>query len=97
MSLIITVKVMPSSGRNAWIIDKAGILKGYLKSPPERGLANQELIDLIAKAIKISKQKVAIISGATSRIKRVKIEEQITFEQLLSALGIERQISLIEK
>ena len=95
MSLIIEVKVVPSAGKNGWILDKAGKLKGYLKSPPERGLANQELIDLLAKALKIPKQKVILVSGATSRIKRIKIEYELTVEQLYAALGIERQIKIM--
>jgi uncharacterized protein (TIGR00251 family) len=95
MALIIEVKVVPSAGKNGWILDKAGKLKGYLKSPPERGLANQELIDLLAKALKIPKQKVILVSGATSRIKRIKIEHELTIEQLYGALGIERQIPIM--
>lgn len=95
MALIVEVKVVPSAGKNGWILDKAGKLKGYLKSPPERGLANQELIDLLAKALKIPKQKVILVSGATSRIKRIKIEHELTIEQLYDALGIERQITIM--
>jgi uncharacterized protein (TIGR00251 family) len=95
MALIIEVKVVPSAGKNGWILDKVGKLKGYLKSPPERGIANQELIDLLAKALKIPKQKVILVSGATSRIKRIKIEHELTIEQLYDALGIERQITIV--
>ncbi len=94
MALIIDVKVSPGSGRCAWKFDKSGMLKVYLKSPPERGLANHELIKEIAHALKITLKEVAIISGQTSRNKKVKINADVSYEQFLKALGIERQLSV---
>lgn len=97
MSLIIQVKVVPSSGRSKWIIDKSGGLKSYLKSPPEKNKANDELVKTIAKTLKVPLEAVVIVSGATSRSKRVKIDTQISYEELLKAFGIEEQLSLFEK
>ena len=96
MALVFDVKVVPSSGRVAWKLDKSGILKCYLKSPPERGLANKELIKLLSKALSVPQADVTIASGATSRKKRLRVGLDMTFEQLLNALGIERQIDLFE-
>lgn len=92
MALIVEIKVIPSSGRSKWILDKSGVLKGYLKSPPERGLANEELIKNIAKALKLTQKEVTIISGLTMRNKRLKIDANITYDQLLGALGIDWQM-----
>lgn len=92
MSLIIEIKVVPSSGRNKWVLDKSNKLKAYLKSAPERGLANEELVKSIAKALRLPATMVAIVSGATSRNKRVKINAEVTYDQLLAALGIEQQM-----
>ena len=39
MSLVIEIKVFPSSGRQKFVIDKSGKLKCYLKNPPEKGKA----------------------------------------------------------
>lgn len=94
MPLIIEVKVTPSSGRCAWKIDKSGILKAYLKSPPEKGLANQELVKEIARALRVATKEVVIMSGQTSRNKRIKINAEISYEQLLKALEIEQQLSV---
>lgn len=94
MALIIEVKVVPSSGRVLWKLEKDGRLKCYLKSPPERGKANKELTELIAKALKLPVSAVTILMGATSRIKKLRIETEYSFDALLTALGIERQISL---
>lgn len=94
MSFIFDVKVVPSSGRNEWILDKSDNLKCYLKNPPEKGKANKELIQLLAKALKIAQNEVEIIAGQASRKKRIKIVLDITFEQLVANLGIERQVKL---
>jgi uncharacterized protein (TIGR00251 family) len=95
MALIITIKVVPSAGKHQWIVDKTGNLKCYLKSPPERGLANAELIKSLAKALKIPQQDVELIAGDTSRTKKVKIKSALSFERLLSVLGIEQQTTLL--
>ena len=95
MSLIIDIKVVPRSGKSMCKRDKAGTLVCYLKSPPERGLANKELIKYVAKELNITQQQVAIIGGTTSRRKRIRIDADITQEQLFAALGIEVQLHLL--
>lgn len=94
MSLVVEIKVAPSAGKNAFKIDKSGILKAYLKSPPERGLANEELIKTIAKALKLPQKDVTLVAGHTSRHKLVKINASITYEQFLATLGIEQQMKV---
>jgi len=94
MPLIVFVKVVPSSGKSTCVLDKNDNLKCYLKSPPEKGKANKELIKLLATALSIAQQHVCLISGLTSRNKKVRIDLDITFEQLLEKLGIEFQQKL---
>ncbi|KKP35271.1 MAG: hypothetical protein UR26_C0008G0009 [candidate division TM6 bacterium GW2011_GWF2_32_72] len=88
MAVIFEVKVVPSSGCNKWVMDKSGKLKCYLKSAPERGLANYELISLIAKALKLTKMDVEIVSGQTSRNKKVKVLADIKLSDILEKLGV---------
>lgn len=95
MPLQLVVKVAPGSGRQAWTVDKAGQLKCYLKSPPEKGLANKELIKIIANALRISQEAITIIGGLTSRTKRILIQTKMTLPEVEAILGIERQQSLI--
>jgi uncharacterized protein (TIGR00251 family) len=94
MALVIEVKVVPSSGKQQWVVDKTGKLKCYLKSPPERGKANDELIKSLAKAVGLPYNGITIIAGATGRAKLIKIERALTLDQLLSLLGIEKQLSI---
>lgn len=50
-----------------------GALRVKLSSPPVDGAANAELTALLAKHFKVAKSCVTIISGETSRNKRVQI------------------------
>jgi len=92
--MVIEVKVVPSSGKSGCILDKAGRLKCYLKSPAERNEANNELIKLFAKALKLTQNEVEIIAGATSRTKKLKIMTSMTQDEVLAHLGIQRQLSV---
>ncbi len=94
MALIIAIKVVPNAGKQQWALDKNGNLKCYLKSPPERGLANTELLKMLAKGLGVTQQEVSLLSGHTSRNKKIKIERSLNFEQVLALLGIEQQKNL---
>lgn len=95
MDLIISIKVTPSSGKYLWTLDKNGNLKVYLKSSPEKGLANKELIKELSKTLKIPQDQITILLGTTSRHKKIKIKTTLSQEQLLHVLGIEKNLSLI--
>lgn len=96
MPLIVEIKVVPSSGRLEIKLDKNGELKCWLKSVPENGKANAELVKFLAKTLDITQERVSIISGQASRRKRINIELSITFDQLLNMLGIHRQKTVFE-
>ncbi len=91
MSLVVDVKVAPQSGRQKFALDKSGMLKIFLKSAPEGGKANAELVVLLAKKLRIAQSEVVILLGATSRKKRLKIGVGLNFEELLEKLAVEIQ------
>ena len=95
MSLQLIIKVVPSSGRQALTLDKAGQLKCYLKSAPERGQANKELIKFLADMLRISQDAFRLVGGLTSRTKRIVIATNMTLSEVEAILGIERQQSLL--
>jgi len=94
MAFIFDVKVTPSSGRNEWRLDKSGILKCYLKNPPENGKANAELIKMLSKALGIPQDMVHIVSGEQVRKKKIKIDVEMTFNRLLELLGVDWQMDM---
>src|SRR5208283_5278964 len=72
-SLTVEVSVRPNAGRSEIAgADRRGLLIA-LKSPPHDGRANEELIKFLAKAIRIPESNLAVMIGARSRRKTVKI------------------------
>ncbi len=94
MALIIELHVKPASGKQAWGINKNGKISVSLKSPAQEGKANKELIKYIAQTLKIPQLDVEIISGLTSKSKRIKIHTAITLDQFLQACNLDAQASL---
>jgi uncharacterized protein len=91
MALILSIKVTPSSGRSSFSIDAQGELKAFLKSPPEGGKANKELIKLFAQSLGCTQDLISIVSGATSRAKKVKILLPLTHDEVVTRLGVALQ------
>ncbi len=89
MSLTIIIKVIPNSGKQKCTLDKNNQIKFYLKSKPEKGLANKELIQTISKKIGIPQADIEIISGLTSKNKKLRINKSINLENILLLLGLE--------
>ena len=94
MTLTCTIKVVPKSGKQKAVLDKTGRLKIYLKSPPEDGKANKELVSYLSRVLKIPQRDIVIFVGEHGRTKMLKIHKEITFEQLLGFLDIVQQTKL---
>lgn len=71
---VIQVKVKPNSRASQLEQNEDGTWLAQLKSLPIDGKANKELIALIAKHFKCRKAAVSIKSGASGRMKLVRIE-----------------------
>ncbi len=95
MSLILNIKVTPRSGRSHIMLDASGNLKIYLKSAPEDGKANKELIKLFSKRLRCPQAAITIVSGAASRTKKIHIDLSLSYDQLLAKLELAIQTSLI--
>ncbi len=96
VGIVVSIKVVPQSGRLAWKLGKNDQLVCYLKAAPERGLANKEFIQFLSKSIKVAQADIILVAGAQHRLKKIKIERDITFDQLLHMLGVYRQINIFD-
>jgi uncharacterized protein YggU (UPF0235/DUF167 family) len=96
MALIFSVKVIPGSGRSTWKKDKSGMLKCYLKEQAVQGKANAAIIKSLAKMVGVSSQSIMIIAGEYTRNKVIKIDSDVSYENLLSLLGIDEQLPLFK-
>lgn len=70
----IEVKVKPGAGASALRQDESGAWFAELRSPPQDGKANTELIALVARQFGCRKSSVSIKRGASSRLKLIEIE-----------------------
>jgi uncharacterized protein (TIGR00251 family) len=75
----ITVRVSPKAGRDGVEgidarADGSTVLKVKVRAAPSEGAANAALIRVLADALGIAPSRVALIAGATARIKRLKVE-----------------------
>lgn len=67
------IRVSPKAPCNqicGWV---DGALKVKVKAPPVQGKANKEVEEFLAEILQVSRRKVQILSGETSRSKRVRV------------------------
>ena len=73
-SILVQIKVKPRSRASLLMQLPDGTWLANLKSPPVDGKANEELIALVAERWKCRRADVSIKSGASGRMKLVRIE-----------------------
>lgn len=72
---LIEVKVKPGAGASLLTQDPGtGAWTAHVKAPPVDGKANAELIRLVAGHFGCARSAVTIRSGASARIKRLRID-----------------------
>ena len=76
--LVLTVRLTPKGGRDAIdgieaMADGRSVLKVRVRAAPSQGEANDALVRLLAKSLKIAARQVTLVAGATARIKRLEI------------------------
>ena len=72
-SITFTIRVVPRASRSEIVGEVDGSLKVRVSAPPVDGAANAEVVKVLAKAFGISKSNVSIVSGETSKTKRVRV------------------------
>ena len=75
---LLSVRVTPRSakpGIGEWQTDPAGrpFLEVRVAAAPAEGAANAEVIKLLAKTLGVAKGSIKLISGETSRLKRLEV------------------------
>jgi len=94
MAFVFELKVVPQSGKQGLHLDKTGRLRCFLKSAPEKGRANRELVKFISQMLKVPQRDVEIVSGLTDRKKRIRVSINLSYEQFLQQLGLAQQQKL---
>lgn len=81
-----TVRVVPRASKSEIVGEFEGSLKVRISAPPVDGAANEEVVRLLAKSLKVSRSAVSITAGHISRTKRIRIDG-VTPEQLRELAG----------
>ena len=71
--LFLQVKVQPGASRDEIAEIMGDSLKIRIMSPPVDGKANQHLIAFLARSFKVAKNRIELISGQSSREKKLVI------------------------
>lgn len=85
--LLFMVKIVPKSSKNEIVGWEGDILKIKLRAVPEKGKANEALVDFLADELDISKTSITIISGHTASLKRISLNS-ITLDKANALLSV---------
>ncbi len=68
--IVLPVKAQPGARRNGAVGEHAGALKVAVTQVPEKGRANEAIIELLADLLGLKRNQLRLDSGATSSRKR---------------------------
>lgn len=84
---LIAVHAQPRAGRSKVVGPHGDALKVRLAAPPVEGAANKELLKLLSKVLGVSRSRLALVAGDSSRRKRIRVEGMEPGE-VLTRLGL---------
>jgi len=73
-AIVLRVHVNPGAGRSEVVGRHGDAIKIKVAAPPERGRANEAVAALVATTLGVDPGQVSLTSGATSRLKRIRVE-----------------------
>jgi len=71
--LILSCRLQPKASKDEFTNLGQGQLKIRITAPPVDGKANRHLVKYLARQFKVPQDRVTIMSGENSRVKRIKI------------------------
>jgi hypothetical protein len=73
-SALLVVRLTPRAGRDEVVGWQGDELRVRLRAPPVEGRANDALLRFIASQLDVPPSSVTLVSGATARVKRLRVE-----------------------
>ena len=67
---LIAVRAQPGAKRNSILGERDGALRVAVTAAPDKGKANQAIVQMLADAFGLTKSSIEIVSGQTSRQKK---------------------------
>jgi uncharacterized protein (TIGR00251 family) len=72
-SLTFNVRVVPRASRSEIVGEHDGALRVRIAAPPVDGAANEELVRLLARKLRVSRGAIEITGGLTSKLKVITV------------------------
>lgn len=72
-AVVLSLHIQPGAKKTEVVGLHGDALKVRLAAPPVDGKANQALIDFLSEKLGVAKASVDLVSGASSRAKRIRI------------------------
>jgi hypothetical protein len=91
--MLLAVKVVPKASKSEIVGWENDVLKIRIKAVPEKGKANEELIDFLSETLDIPKSHISLVGGKTSRNKKVKLDgiSSDAFQEKIKAILTNRE------
>lgn len=67
---VLSVRAQPGARRNAVIGKQASALKVAVTAPPDKGRANEAIVEVLAEAFGLKRSQIELVAGPTSRQKK---------------------------
>lgn len=90
-SLSFNVRVVPRASRSEVVGEHDGALRVRIAAPPVDGAANEELVRLLARKLRIPRSAIEITGGQTSKLKVIVVTGVTA--QALAALIDDKSVS----
>jgi uncharacterized protein (TIGR00251 family) len=74
MAASLVVRLTPRASRDEIAGWQGDELRVRLRAPPVDGRANEALLRLLASRLDVSPSSIELVSGATARVKRLRVE-----------------------
>ena len=71
--IIFKVQVVPRASRSEIVGEHNGALRVRIAAPPVDGAANEELVRLLARALRVPRSAVEISAGHSAKLKTVRV------------------------
>jgi len=85
--IVFNVKVVPGSSKTVIAGLYNGMIKLRLAAAPEKGKANQALIELLSDKLNIPKSHIVITSGLTSKVKQISVLRSAQVLDVILGIG----------
>lgn len=72
--VLVNIRVITRASKSEIAGVHDGAVRVRIASPPVDGAANAELVNLLAKAFCVARSRIAIVSGAASKTKQMRID-----------------------